>query len=375
VSILVLMFVFSGGVVCTILFKSDEFFDTVEGSRDWWGTVPASMFTLLRIMTLEWVEVVRPTCEYYVLAYPLLVSFLVIAGLGILNLFTAIFVESLLIASTDMAAQERMRLLAQRVQLEENLLALFQVMDADQSGTLNLEEVAQVINMLHEDDQISGTRHTPLQPPLPDDNFQAYERSNPSLCKDEAAAIEMGTVAVGSVGVRIPSLETDKSWNVWRAEIKGDLDHFGLSPDAIELALHFSALGLEVGEHQINYSEFTQSVFTLDEAVTKYDSMLLEVYINKVLLRFSRRMEILLQNHWSQIQSGVLPAKLVDNTNAVSFGYLSDPLSSVFSWSKSVPAGPTTDLVGPFRPTMHPGSSEEPNSSSVGHLDRCGMGC
>jgi voltage-gated sodium channel len=64
---------------------------------DWFGSVPASLYTLFQIMTLEsWsMGIVRPVMEVYPQAWVFFVPFILIATFTMLNLFIAIIVDTM----------------------------------------------------------------------------------------------------------------------------------------------------------------------------------------------------------------------------------------------------------------------------------------
>ncbi|MFU8817797.1 MAG: ion transporter [Pseudomonadales bacterium] len=64
---------------------------------DWFGSVPASLYTLFQIMTLEsWsMGIVRPVMEVYPQAWLFFVPFILIATFTMLNLFIAIIVDTI----------------------------------------------------------------------------------------------------------------------------------------------------------------------------------------------------------------------------------------------------------------------------------------
>src|SRR3546814_216007 len=64
---------------------------------EWFGTIPASMYTLFQVMTLEgWSDgIVRPVMEAHPYAWIFFIPFILVASFTVLNLFIAIIVNSL----------------------------------------------------------------------------------------------------------------------------------------------------------------------------------------------------------------------------------------------------------------------------------------
>jgi len=100
VGILIIFVLYVFGVLATNALGNNEFLTTkLAGSGlvpdDLFGSTPRSMLTLFQIMTLDsWMSsITRPVGD--VGAFPFFIIFTFLAALGLLNLLTAIFVESL----------------------------------------------------------------------------------------------------------------------------------------------------------------------------------------------------------------------------------------------------------------------------------------
>jgi len=83
------IFFYTAGVLATRLFG--------EEYPDWFGSLPASLYSLFQIMTLEsWsMGIVRPVMETHPWAWAFFVPFIVIATFTILNLFIGIIVSTM----------------------------------------------------------------------------------------------------------------------------------------------------------------------------------------------------------------------------------------------------------------------------------------
>lgn len=90
-------------VLCLLFYVSAVLATKLFGMHDdpemqeWFGTIGASAYTLFQIMTLEsWsMGIVRPTMEYYPLAWLFFVPFIIITSFAVLNLFIGIIVDAM----------------------------------------------------------------------------------------------------------------------------------------------------------------------------------------------------------------------------------------------------------------------------------------
>ncbi len=83
------IFFYTMGVLATRLFG--------EAYPDWFGSLPASLYSLFQIMTLEsWsMGIVRPVMETHPWAWAFFVPFIIVATFTILNLFIGIIVSTM----------------------------------------------------------------------------------------------------------------------------------------------------------------------------------------------------------------------------------------------------------------------------------------
>ncbi len=83
------VFFFTAGVLATKLFGQTH--------GEWFGSLPASLYTLFQVMTLEsWsMGIVRPVMEVHPYAWAFFVPFIVVATFTILNLFIGIIVSTM----------------------------------------------------------------------------------------------------------------------------------------------------------------------------------------------------------------------------------------------------------------------------------------
>ena len=76
------------------------------------------------------------------------VFFLFFAGIGVLNLFTAIYVDRLQQLTQDDENLKAEKKLLRRMELEQELADIFQIMDSDDSGTLDETELKNALVLL-----------------------------------------------------------------------------------------------------------------------------------------------------------------------------------------------------------------------------------
>ena len=93
---------------------------------EWFGSIPASAYTLFQIMTLEsWsMGIVRPVMEVYPLAWMFFVPFIVSTSFTVLNLFIGIIVSAMQAEHEDTANAAREELHNDQTQMLKELRAL-----------------------------------------------------------------------------------------------------------------------------------------------------------------------------------------------------------------------------------------------------------
>ena len=96
-----------------------------------------------------WGEMARLIGEQSYISWIFFVMFVAVAGLGLMNLLTAVFVEALM----EQTKMHERRVKWQKEQDRTNTLAqvseAFQEFDADENGTLDSQELAGVIISMH----------------------------------------------------------------------------------------------------------------------------------------------------------------------------------------------------------------------------------
>jgi voltage-gated sodium channel len=122
------IFFYTAGVLATRLFG--------EEYPDWFGSLPASLYTLFQVMTLEsWsMGIVRPVMETHPWAWAFFVPFIVVATFTILNLFIGIIVSTMqelsVLPDANAVKNEATELLER---LEADIKSLRGIVDKQQS--------------------------------------------------------------------------------------------------------------------------------------------------------------------------------------------------------------------------------------------------
>jgi len=123
------IFFYTAGVLATRLFGGTH--------PDWFGSLPASLYTLFQVMTLEsWsMGIVRPVMETHPWAWAFFVPFIVIATFTILNLFIGIIVSTMqelsALPDVEVVRTEATELLER---LEADIQALRKIVEEQQAA-------------------------------------------------------------------------------------------------------------------------------------------------------------------------------------------------------------------------------------------------
>lgn len=116
--------------------------DTGWDYRHLFGTVPASMYTLFQILTLEsWSDGIA---RHVILNQPWMAAFFIIflmfTTFGLLNLVVGVIVENTLSAAKNNEEKIRKHQERERARILEHLKEIFQVADDDGSGGITVDE-------------------------------------------------------------------------------------------------------------------------------------------------------------------------------------------------------------------------------------------
>ncbi|MFM1814394.1 MAG: hypothetical protein RLZ98_1089 [Pseudomonadota bacterium] len=102
------------GVLCLVFYVSAVLTTKLFGQhpdprmQEWFGSIPASAYTLFQVMTLEsWsMGIVRPTMELFPYAWLFFVPFIIVTSFAVLNLFIGIIVDAMQSAHGDPEEKE-----------------------------------------------------------------------------------------------------------------------------------------------------------------------------------------------------------------------------------------------------------------------------
>eukprot|EP00746_Dinoflagellata_sp_MGD_P077777 gnl/MRDRNA2_/MRDRNA2_31166_c0_seq1.p1 gnl/MRDRNA2_/MRDRNA2_31166_c0~~gnl/MRDRNA2_/MRDRNA2_31166_c0_seq1.p1 ORF type:complete len:683 (+),score=138.81 gnl/MRDRNA2_/MRDRNA2_31166_c0_seq1:213-2261(+) len=111
--------------------------------QDRFGSTFRAMNTLFRIMTLdEWYEIVQPLFARAVWTYFFFVGYIAISALALMNLVTAVVVDTSVRRSRDESKEEvESEMFEKKVQrMVKAIESLFETFDVDHSGSLEVEE-------------------------------------------------------------------------------------------------------------------------------------------------------------------------------------------------------------------------------------------
>ncbi len=124
VILLLLLVFYIGAVMTTMLFG--------EAFPQWFGTIPASLYSLFQIMTLEsWsMGIVRPVMAEYPYAWVFFVPFILVTSFVVLNLFIAVIVNAMHEAADEEAGSEREAILEELRLLRIEIAAMRQEREA-----------------------------------------------------------------------------------------------------------------------------------------------------------------------------------------------------------------------------------------------------
>lgn len=102
--ILVLIF-----YVCSVLTTSLFGKHPSPEMQEWFGSIPASFYTLFQVMTLEsWsMGIVRPTMEIFPQSWLFFVPFIIVTSFAVLNLFIGIIVDAMQVAQTETRDEDK----------------------------------------------------------------------------------------------------------------------------------------------------------------------------------------------------------------------------------------------------------------------------
>lgn len=112
------------------------------------GTVLRGMATMFQVMTMNWAVPTRIVSEYHAFGWFYFSFAMVFTGLGVYNLYTAIYVEKMREITEAAHAKSDSRKLKRRKELMLEVGDLMNVIDTDRSGTLDRLEMEEGLTLL-----------------------------------------------------------------------------------------------------------------------------------------------------------------------------------------------------------------------------------
>lgn len=114
--------------------------------NNWFGSIWLSLLTLFQLMSLEnWPQVVRTVMRNQGWTVAFFVPFLMLTNFVLLNLVTAVVVENVFAVAQREASFQAKKEEENRVKAMRRLKRLFETMDQDGNGTLDIEEFEQAM--------------------------------------------------------------------------------------------------------------------------------------------------------------------------------------------------------------------------------------
>jgi len=122
-------------------------------AADRFSTIPRSMAALVQVMTFDnWTGlVVMQICDALPLAWIYWIAFIVFVALGLMNLFTGVFLQTLLEQYGKHNSRKKKLLLKQRQKLLKSVSILFRNFDVDKGGTLDVTELPSLLEACREE--------------------------------------------------------------------------------------------------------------------------------------------------------------------------------------------------------------------------------
>jgi len=117
------------------------------------GTVPKTMVTLFQVMTMDsWASgITKPIGEVFPGSQLFFIMYVIVASLGLLNLLTTIFIDTLSTLNNEQAVEQETARHEQYLMLTHLMENVFKEEDKDNSGTLTPEEMQGAIQHFQSD--------------------------------------------------------------------------------------------------------------------------------------------------------------------------------------------------------------------------------
>lgn len=123
---------------------------------DYWGTVPASMYSLFQLITFDtWsMAMVRPIVVRSPAYMLFFLFFISVAGLGLLNIVVGVVVENTMASASENEEKLSRMIEKQRDKVMDSLRAIFEAADKDDSKTLDWTEFQHAMKQKHVRDRL-----------------------------------------------------------------------------------------------------------------------------------------------------------------------------------------------------------------------------
>jgi len=244
VNVLTILVLFVFGLIGQMLFGEDEQlaadtaymeFGTGGNSRELFGSVLRGMLTTFQVMTMNWVMPARTVSETRGVGWFFFVFVMMFAGLGILNLYTAVYVDKMRLLSSRQALEAERLKRERKKDLMLDLGDVLRMMDVDDSGSLDRTELAEGLHWLS-----AGPAYRES-----DEGLIGFDGGNPR-----------GTRLQGGADVRTKLLK--------------ELEEFDISIEQIQLAADNYVKMIPYGEDlEIKYRDFLETLFTMHDPVKR----------------------------------------------------------------------------------------------------------
>jgi len=142
---LITLYIFA--ILANGFFYSDKLENAGFDMEGHFGTIPKTMLTLFQVMTLDsWYSSIgRPIGKVYPGAQLFFAAYVLVASFGLMNLLTAIFIDSLNVMNKEGAYEEQQEKEEQKKLLLAAMEQVFTEYDRDKSGELDKKEMADAL--------------------------------------------------------------------------------------------------------------------------------------------------------------------------------------------------------------------------------------
>ena len=140
-----------GGILILIFYVCSVMTTSLFGThpspemQEWFGSIPASFYTLFQVMTLEsWsMGIVRPTMKIFPESWLFFVPFIVVTSFAVLNLFIGIIVDAMQVAQAETRDEDKTEI---KQFTHEEILQLNQQLKTIQKELQAIKEMTELQN-------------------------------------------------------------------------------------------------------------------------------------------------------------------------------------------------------------------------------------